>query len=73
MISDIDLRDFNRSETPVKLYDAPRNSVVQPLFNLDLVLNFHHVDGMYSLCTLFGTEDVAHLGASTEVYVWAKK
>lgn len=73
MISEIDLKDFNRSETPVKLCDVPRNSIVQPLFNLDLVLDFQHVDGMYSLCTLFGTIDVVHLGASTEVYVWKKK
>lgn len=30
---------------------------------------FHHVDGMYSLCTIEGVEEnnIVHLGASTEL------
>lgn len=73
MISEIDIRDWEHSERAVKLYDVPRNSVVTPLFNMRQWLDFSHVDGGYSFCTLLGTEDVVHLGASTEVYVWKKK
>ena len=76
MISEIDIRDWERSEQVVKLYDVPRNSIVTPLFDLQpwiKWINFSHIDGMYSFCTLPGTEDVVHLGASTDVYVWKRK
>ena len=73
MISEIDIRDWERSERAVKLYDVPRNSVVTPLLDLRQWINFSHIDGMYSFCTLLGTEDVVHLGASTDVYVWKRK
>ena len=73
MISEIDIQDWNRSEQPVKLYDVPRNSLVTPLFDPTLWVNFYHVDGMYSYCKLFGTEDVVHLSAMTDVFVWVKK
>lgn len=73
MISEIDLQDWNRSEHPVKLYDVPRNSVVSPTFNPDTLIAFSHIDGMYSYCKLFATEDVIHLSAMTDVFVWRKK
>lgn len=73
MISEIDLQDWNRSEQPVKLYDVPRDSVVAPLFNPAQWINFSHIDGMFSFCKLFGTEDVVHLSAMTDVFVWRKK
>lgn len=31
----------------------------------DIVVLFHHLDGMYSYCTIEGTKKVVHLSAST--------
>ena len=73
MISEIDIRDFDRGTQPVKLYEVPRNSIISSVFNPELKINFKHIDGMYSLCTLFGTDDIMHLGASSDVFVWSKK
>lgn len=33
--------------------------------NKDVVILFHHLDGMYSYCTFEGTDTVLHLSAST--------
>jgi hypothetical protein len=73
MISEIDLKDFDIGTQPVKLYDCPRHSIVSPVFNPELKIQFHHLDGMYSFCTMFGTDDVLHMGACTDVFVWSKK
>ena len=66
-------QDYTRSDSFYKLYEVPRASIVTPVFDKDLFINFSHIDGMYSFCTLLGTKDVVHLGASTDVYVWTKK
>jgi len=50
----------------MKLYNVPRNSKI--LLNNGLVLNFHHVDGMYSLCTDDNGE-IFHISASEEVEI----
>ena len=54
----------------MKLYDVPRNSTI--VLSNGLELKFHHIDGMYSVCT---DEDnnVYHIGASEEVTVKEKK
>lgn len=70
MLSEIDLRDWIRSEEPVKLYNVKRDSVVS--LSDDEVFKFDHIDGMYSVCyTLAG--NLFHLAATTPVYVWSKK
>ena len=53
----------------MKLYDVPRNSKIKVG---DSVLDFKHVDGMYSLCY---TEDgkPVHLHACTDVEVIEKE
>ena len=63
----------------MKLYEVPRNSRVKvkhtiavpplaPDITEEEVINFHHVDGMYSYCTKDdGT--VCHLAAFTEVEI----
>jgi hypothetical protein len=50
----------------MKLYDVPRNSMI--VLSDGLELKFHHIDGMYSLCT---DEDnnVYHIAAWEEVEV----
>ena len=80
MISETDINDWKDAYTEFtpnlevkKLYDVKRNSLVSALFNPKQLINFSHLDGMYSFCKLFGTEDVVHLSASTDVYVWSKK
>lgn len=75
MISEIDLRDFERSEQPVKLYDVPRGSTITlaTMDSSDLLIDFHHIDGAYSMCTIHGTNEICHISASAEVYLWAKK
>lgn len=50
----------------MKLYDVPRNTRVV-LYD-GTVINFHHIDGMYSYCTT-DSGDVVHLAAWTDVEV----
>ncbi len=50
----------------MKLYDVPRNSRIR--LSNGVELNFHHVDGMYSLCT-DDDGNVIHLAAWTEVEI----
>lgn len=70
MLSEIDIKDWVRSEEPVKLYNVKRNSVVS--LAGDEIFKFERLDGMYSVCyTLAG--NLFHLGATTPVYVWSKK
>jgi hypothetical protein len=53
----------------VKLYDVPKNSTI--VLKDGLELNFHHLDGMYSVCT-DDEGNVYHIGASEEVEVKLK-
>jgi hypothetical protein len=63
----------------MKLYDVPRNSKIRvvgdikippaaPIIEEQEVLNFSHVDGMYSYCTNNNNE-VVHLAAWAEVEI----
>jgi len=54
----------------MKLYDVPRNSMV--VLKNGLELKFHHIDGMYSVCT-DEEGNVYHIGASEEVNVKPKE
>jgi len=54
----------------MKLYNAPRNSMI--VLENGLELKFHHIDGMYSVCT-DEEGNVYHIGASEEVTVKEKK
>ena len=49
----------------MKLYDVPRNTRIKVE---DLELNFHRIDGAYSICKTDDGETV-HLAAWTEVEV----
>lgn len=49
----------------MKLYDVPRNSKI--MLEDGTVLDFRHIDGMYSLCYYEGKP--CHLRADTEVEV----
>lgn len=57
----------------MKLYEIPKGSIINAeTKNGDEVLGtqikFHHIDGMYSYCTVVGKEDnVCHLGVSQEL------
>lgn len=50
----------------MKLYEVRRNTRVR-VPELEIEVMFHHIDGMYSVCT-YGT-DVVHLAAWTEVEI----
>lgn len=52
----------------MKLYELPRNSQFR-LTNCEKkeVFNFHHLDGMYSLCTTDKEQMIFHLAAWTKV------
>ena len=64
----------------MKLYDVPRNTQVivvddaikVPVAAKDIakedIINFHHIDGMYSYCT-DSEGQVCHLAAWTEVEI----
>ena len=63
----------------MKLYNVPRNSRIKVLSDIKVppaaptieeqeVLNFSHIDGMYSYCTNSDNE-VVHLAAWTEVKI----
>lgn len=71
----MNLEKYKRSEQSYKLYEIPRNSVITicTMDNSELFIRFHHVDGMYSLCTILETNETCHLSASAEVYVWSEK
>lgn len=49
----------------MKLYDVPRNSKIK--LEDGTILDFRHIDGMYSLCYYEGNP--CHLAAWTEVEV----
>ena len=52
----------------MQLFEVPRNTRVRPIEVPDLVVTFHHLDGMYSYCT-DDDERVWHLAAYTEVEI----
>jgi len=45
----------------VKLYQIPRGSKIKARLRM---ITFHHMDGMYSYCTVDGLEDPANVGAN---------
>lgn len=55
----------------VKLYDIPKGSKIrEKCYNdkkelVGSVIIFHHLDGMYSYCTIEGTKEIIHLSATT--------
>ena len=54
----------------MKLYEIPRGSKIkEDCFNengkIGEVIVFNKLDGMYSHCTVEGTDEVIHLSAST--------
>jgi antirestriction protein len=50
----------------MKLYDVPRNTMI--VLPNSLVVKFHHIDGMYSVCT-DAEGDLWHIAATTEVEI----
>jgi len=50
----------------MKLYNVPRNSKI--MLSDGVVLLFHHIDGMYSVCT-DENGDIFHIGATEEVTI----
>ena len=52
----------------MKLYECPRNVQVILKDGNNEIINFHHIDGMYSYCTNQKGETV-HLAAWTEVEI----
>jgi hypothetical protein len=57
----------------MKLYNLPQNvEGGLPIHNVDvdgkkITILFHHLDGMYSNCTIKGTNKVVHLDATTPI------
>ena len=50
----------------MKLYNVPRNSMI--VLKEGIELKFHHIDGMYSVCTDENNE-IYHIAAWEEVEV----
>jgi hypothetical protein len=67
ILDNIISRNFNTNGIKMKLYKVPRHTLIK-ISGTDVVVKFHHIDGMYSYCT---TPDgqVTHLVASTEVEI----
>jgi hypothetical protein len=70
-ISEITPVSLVRGVQTVKLYEVPRDSIISPAFDPEMKIKFHHIDGAYSLCTLVGTDNVVHLSAFTDVFIWS--
>jgi hypothetical protein len=50
----------------MKLYECPRDSKIKFVYeNQEYIMDFKHIDGMYSLCYLDGKP--VHLSASADV------
>lgn len=74
MLSEVDLKDWVRTNQPIKLYDVRRESVVSTASAPDKPFWFERIDGMYSLCQeIDSTNEVFHIAAWTEVFPWIKK
>jgi hypothetical protein len=54
----------------MKLYNVPRNTKI--MLSDGVVLLFHHIDGMYSVCT-DENGDIYHISASEEVEIVGDK
>jgi hypothetical protein len=65
----------------MKLYEVPNNSKIRVISNIhtplcsirideNSIINFHHIDGMYSYCTNSKGE-VVHLSGTAEVEIIA--
>lgn len=55
-----------RPEKPIKIYGLKGGKVGEKAH--DMVVLFHHLDGMYSYCTVEGDKDaVIHLSAATPI------
>ena len=50
----------------MKLYQVPRNTKIK--LNDGVILLFHHIDGMYSVCT-DENGDIFHISANEEVII----
>ena len=50
----------------MKLYEVPRETLIKHAGHQFM---FHHVDGMYSLCTHIETNSTQHLSAIAEVEI----
>jgi hypothetical protein len=76
MLSEVDLLDWEITGDPVKLYDLKRGKQLVATGDTGSTncnhFWFHHIDGMYSFCTLLdGT--VFHPVVWTEVYKCKQK
>lgn len=72
MLSEIDIKDWERTAVELKLYESSRCSVVSLKEEPDVPFWFSHVDGMYSYCQL-SDGSLFHPTAWSEVYLWSKK
>lgn len=65
------MSDINGAPAHIKLYNLPqrvKDGIKIHGFVIDgeeVILRFHHLDGMYSYCTVEDSEKVVHLNAST--------
>jgi hypothetical protein len=81
MISEIDIDDwkatypeYTPNPEPRKLYEVRRNSVVSLVDDqTQALIQFDHIDGMYSYCWELGKpHNLIHIAAFCDVYVWNK-
>ncbi len=54
-----------RPTKPIKIYGLTVSNMLGE--QKKAVILYHHIDGMYSYCTVEGTEDVVHLHIGTEL------
>lgn len=75
-VNEIDVNAVNERtvlEKSICLYDIPRESRIKAETRDDNgeklgdFIIFHHLDGMYSYCTVEGTDKVCHLGATQKL------
>ena len=71
MISEIDIKDWEKAPEVMELYKVKRNSVVSTAKSPEQPFFFGHIDGMYSYCTALNNPlDVFHVFAGELVNVW---
>jgi hypothetical protein len=63
---------IKRDKITMKLYEIPKGSRIKAETSNDKgklgdFIIFHHLDGMYSYCTVEGTDEVIHLPANQEL------
>ena len=63
-----DLDTLDASDGKVKLYEVDRETWISLSKDVQSLIFFDHIDGMYSYCVNQGG-DLVHLSASTPVYV----